>query len=115
MTEKNSFLETLHRRHNFRYFKKEAPDKDIIQKILQMSIDLCPVKNDIWHFDVKVFGPEHYDDKNDLCIRTVCDGSINKLPWEQQVARYNHYLKNPQDRIFKTDGKKYNTTTDSDE
>ena len=29
MTGKNSFLETLQRRHNFRYFKKESPDKDL--------------------------------------------------------------------------------------
>ena len=100
MTEKNSFLETLQRRHNFRYFKKEAPDKDIIQKILQMSIDHCPIKNDIWHFSVEVYGPEYQEEKNDLCIRTVCDSKVNKLPWEQQKGRYNHYLKNPQDENF---------------
>ena len=108
MTEKNSFLETLQRRHNFRYFKKEAPDKNIIDKILQMSIDHCPIKNDIWHFSVEVYGPEYQEEKNDLCIRTVCDSKVNKLPWEQQKGRYNYYLKNPQDEMFKTDDKKYN-------
>ena len=86
---------TLERRSNFRFFKQDViPKKEDIINILEKSIEVAPIKNDIWHFKIDVFGPSWFNEKDDLCIRTVCNKETRKLPWEEQVKLYGEYKKN---------------------
>ena len=91
-----SLEKTLYRRSNFRFFKQDViPKKEDIQNILKKSIELAPIKNDIWHFSIDVYGPSWFKEKDDLCIRTVCNSETNKLPWEEQVKLYEKYKEDP--------------------
>lgn len=88
--------DALKRRHNFRFFKQtEYPKKEIIDEILKKSIEFAPIKNDIWHFSIDIYGPTWSNEKDDLCIRTSCKYENNFLPWEEQVKLYNKWKKYP--------------------
>ena len=87
---------TLERRSNFRFFRQDViPKKEDIINILEKSIEVAPIKNDIWHFKIDIYGPSWFNEKDDLCIRTVCKEEINLRPWEEQVKLYDEYKKNP--------------------
>ena len=49
-----------------------------------MSIDLCPVKNDIWHFDVKVFVLNTMMIRMTYVLGRFVMGQLTNLAWEQQ-------------------------------
>jgi len=88
--------DALKRRHNFRFFKQtEYPKKEIIDEILKKSIEFAPIKNDIWHFSIDIYGPTWSNEKDDLCIRTSCKYENNLLPWEKQTKLYNKWKENP--------------------
>ncbi len=72
-----TFLDVLKRRHNFKYFNlKECPKKEVIEEILKEALLITPIKNDVWHFEIEVFGPEHAEEKKKLCLRTLADMDV---------------------------------------
>jgi len=66
--------ERLNRRFNYRHFQQDnIPSKELINEILQKTIDVVPIKNEGWHFKLEAWGPEHYDEKRELAIITIAN------------------------------------------
>ncbi len=64
----------LKKRHNISWFSKEKiPEKETIQKILEKSQELTPHKNNFWHYEIGVYGPEHAEEKKKFALTTVCN------------------------------------------
>ena len=66
-------IDDMKRRHQYRFFKDDIPDKEIIDKIIFETFELCPIKLGKWYFYIDVYGPEHYEEKKKFCLQTVCD------------------------------------------
>ena len=47
-------------------------DRDIIKKILDDTLAAAPVKNNIYHYSLEVYGPEFYEAKKSLLLQTLC-------------------------------------------
>ena len=71
----------MSRRFNHRVFKKDKiPSKELINKILQDSINFVPVKNEAYNFKLEAWGPEHEDEKKELAIATIAKRDFMFLP-----------------------------------
>ncbi len=63
----------LKKRSNITFFKQDIkPEKKIIEDILQKTHDLMPHKNNLYNYEIEVYGPEHYDEKRFVAMSTVC-------------------------------------------
>ena len=81
------FYSAMNSRSNVESFKHDIyPSKDEIDKIIKQSIDLTPVKNNIYNHFIEIWGPEFYDEKCKL------------MP---AVTKYNQQVKAPYLLIFK--------------
>lgn len=58
-------------RENITHFTQQAPDKKVIEHILQDAHDLIPVKNNMWNYQIDVWGPQHEDEKRLVAMQTV--------------------------------------------
>jgi len=58
-------------RENITHFTSQAPDKQIIDQILRDAHDLIPVKNNMWNYQIDVWGPEHDEEKRLVALQTV--------------------------------------------
>ena len=63
----------LKKRRNISFFKQDRiPDVALIQQILEKAKELTPHKNNFWHYEIDVYGPEHSAQKKKLAMSTVC-------------------------------------------
>ena len=51
--------DTLKKRTNITFFSKKVPEKQVIKDILEKAQQLTPHKNNFWHYELAVYGPEH--------------------------------------------------------
>ena len=58
-------------RENITHFTNQAPAKKIIDKILRDAHELIPVKNNMWNYQIDVWGPEHEEEKRLVALQTV--------------------------------------------
>ncbi len=58
-------------RENITHFTQQAPDKKIVDQILKDAHDLIPVKNNMWNYQIDVWGPQHEDEKRLVALQTV--------------------------------------------
>jgi nitroreductase len=58
-------------RENITHFTQQAPDKKIIDQLLKDAHDLIPVKNNMWNYQIDVWGPQHEDEKRLVALQTV--------------------------------------------
>ena len=65
-------MNILKERNNYHKFKKEVPPLSLIEEILNDAIEYTPVKNDVYCFKAKVFGPEYHEEKLELFTHTMC-------------------------------------------
>ena len=61
----------MKKRKNIQFFKEEAPDKKVIDDILREAHDLIPHKNNFWHYKIRVYGPEHKEEKRRLAVSSL--------------------------------------------
>ena len=61
----------MKKRKNIQFFKEDAPDKKVIDDILREAHDLIPHKNNFWHYKIRVYGPEHKEEKRLLAISSL--------------------------------------------
>ena len=61
----------MKKRQNIQFFKEDVPDKKVIDDILREAHDLIPHKNNFWHYKIRVYGPEHKEEKRLLAISSV--------------------------------------------
>ena len=71
-SDKNYLNELIKKRKNIKFFSDKIPDKDIIKKILDDTLAAAPVKNNIYHYSLEVYGPEFYEAKKSLLLQTLC-------------------------------------------
>lgn len=74
MDHKKYLLEIIKNRRNVRQFSNKIPPTGIIKDILENTLLHTPVKNNIYHFAVDVYGPEYEEEKRALLIQTICPG-----------------------------------------
>lgn len=58
-------------RENITHFTSQAPDKTVIDQILRDAHELIPVKNNMWNYQIDVWGPEHEEEKKLVALQTV--------------------------------------------
>ena len=96
--------EILKRRNNTTFFRKDKiPEKEQIDGILKKAFELTPHKNNFWHYQIYVYGPEHAQSKKNLAISSVCnqhlryyrqkDGNkVTEEDWEKLKKAYQDWL-----------------------
>lgn len=106
----------MKKRQNIQFFKEEAPDKKVIDDILREAHDLIPHKNNFWHYKIRVYGPEHKEEKRQLAISSL--GGIKKDEYrvtteEQKIKElaeiYDEWCE--RGKIYKFKGSDYNFNT----
>lgn len=58
-------------RENIHHFKKDDPGRDRIDQILRDAHDLIPHKNNMWAYNIDVYGPEHAAEKEIVAMQTI--------------------------------------------
>ena len=64
-------IDIMKTRHNIQFFSDKIPNKDLIDDILKKAHLLVPHKNNFWYYRVKVYGPEHKDEKRLIGMASV--------------------------------------------
>jgi len=71
--------EILNKRTNHSFFREDKiPEKKVIEDILEQAHKLTPHKNNFYHYDVEVFGPEYDEEKKYVAMSTVCSHAKHK-------------------------------------
>ena len=65
-------MNILNERNTWHKFKNEVPPLSLIEEIVNDAIEYPPVKNDVYCFKAKVFGPEYHEEKLELFTHTMC-------------------------------------------
>jgi hypothetical protein len=74
-----SLTEILKNRTNVSFFRNDRiPEKKLIQEILSQAHELTPHKNNFWHYEIEVYGPEHDEEKKYAALATVCSEAMYK-------------------------------------
>jgi hypothetical protein len=58
-------------RENIHHFKKEDPGRDKIDQILREAHEMVPTKNNLWAYNIDVYGPEHAEEKEIVAMQTI--------------------------------------------
>ena len=61
-------IDIMKTRHNIQFFSDKIPDKELVDSILKKAHLLVPHKNNFWYYRVKVYGPEHAEEKRFLAM-----------------------------------------------
>ena len=72
MSSLENVMSSLVERRQYCSFKDEVPPEKLIKEILNATILATPVKNDMYGFSVKVFGPDYHEEKFELLSHTSC-------------------------------------------
>ena len=71
--------EILKKRTNITFFREDKiPEKSIIDDILAKAHKFTPHKNNLYHYEIEVYGPEHTEEKKYTALATVCSDSKEK-------------------------------------
>jgi hypothetical protein len=58
-------------RENIHHFKSDDPGRDKIDHILRDAHELVPHKNNLWAYNIDVYGPEHAEEKEIVAMQTI--------------------------------------------
>jgi len=95
--------ELLKKRNNVTFFRKDkVPEREQIQTILEKAFVLTPHKNNFWHYQVYVYGPEHTESKHNLALSSVCNehlryyrqengNTVTEQDWEKLKKAYRDW------------------------
>ena len=71
--------ELLKKRSNVSFFREDkVPEKSLIDEILNKAHTLTPHKNNFYHYEIEVYGPEHEEEKKYVTLATVCSEAKSK-------------------------------------
>ena len=91
----------LKKRNNVSFFSKDKiPEKKQIEEILEKAHAFTPHKNNFWHYDLHVYGPEHEESKRNLAKSSVCNvhkdhyrqENVSDEDWEKLEKSYQDWL-----------------------
>ena len=68
MTE---LMKLMQFRENIHHFKTDDPGRDKIEQILKDAHSLVPTKNNLWAYNIDVYGPQHTQEKEIVAMQTV--------------------------------------------
>jgi len=83
-------------RENIHHFKPDDPGRDQIDSILRDAHELVPHKNNLWAYNIDVYGPEHKQEKEAVALQTVTGyekRSFADLSLSQQQEIYYEWRK----------------------
>ena len=102
-------IDIMKTRHNIQFFSDKIPDKKLVDSILKKAHLLVPHKNNFWYYRVKVYGPEHAEEKRLIGMASVAGEGKDKFrggdekdmkrlgeiydEWSSQENRKNGYAK----------------------
>ena len=101
---------TLKNRTNISFFRNDRiPEKKLIQEILSQAHELTPHKNNFWHYEIEVYGPEHDEEKKYATLATVCseaksiytDPKATPADFEELKKIYEVWLESHDDKKTK--------------
>ena len=94
-----NFFNAMNSRSNVQSFKQDIyPTKLEIDNIIKESIDITPIKNNIYHYYIDVYGPEFIEEKNKLLSVMQENNAQVKAPYLLVFKKSeNHFNK----RYFK--------------
>lgn len=103
------FFDAMNKRRNVKTFIQDSyPEKAEIESILQETIEIAPIKNNIYNFCIEVYGPEHLKEKGKLVLNTIRDLDKKDLPVEilrkryiNKTALFNEQVKAPYLLVYK--------------
>ena len=72
-------IDIMKTRHNIQFFSDKIPDKELVDSILKKAHLLVPHKNNFWYYRVKVYGPEHKEEKRFLGMASVAGEGKDKF------------------------------------
>lgn len=76
--------ELLKKRSNITFFdKNKIPEEKVIKEILDKAQELTPHKNNFWHYDIGVYGPDQAEQKKTLALSTVCNDHLHHYRSDQ--------------------------------
>jgi len=58
-------------RENIHHFKADDPGRDKIDQILREAHEMVPTKNNLWAYNIDVYGPDHTEEKETVAMQTV--------------------------------------------
>ena len=90
----------LKKRTNISFFNKKIPEKQVIKEMLEKAQELTPHKNNFWHYEIGVYGPEHAEQKKILALSTVCNeqlkyyrqNDLKDKDWKKLKESYNDWI-----------------------
>ena len=89
-------------RQNIQFFKKEAPDRQVIDDILRRAHQLVPHKNNFWYYKIRVYGPEHEEEKKLIAMASVTNDRFKNGTAEDMEKLAQIYHTWTTDRTRKT-------------
>ena len=65
---------TLQKRSNITFFREDkVPERLLIEEIVEKAHTLTPHKNNLWHYEIEIYGPEYEEEKKYTALSTVCN------------------------------------------
>ena len=112
-----NFFDGMNNRRNVKAFIQDNyPQRFEIDSILDKTMLLSPIKNDIYHFSVQIYGPEHANEKEKLVLNTIRDEDKKNLPIQEikkhygnKTAKFNNQVKAPYLLLYKKSLNHHNT------
>ena len=81
----------LKKRSNISFFREDKiPEKSLIDDILKKAHTLTPHKNNFYHYEVEVYGPDQDEDKKYATLATVCSNAKNEFRKSNNSEDFKH-------------------------
>tara|TARA_Y100001972_G_scaffold120056_1_gene162073 strand:- start:167 stop:928 length:762 start_codon:yes stop_codon:yes gene_type:complete len=86
--------EVLKKRTNITFFREDKiPEKKVIDDILREAHQLTPHKNNFYHYEIEVYGPEQDEDKKYATLATVCSDAKKEFRKSDNPDDFKHLEK----------------------
>ena len=91
----------LKKRSNITFFRDDKiPDKRVIEEILEKAHVMTPHKNNFWHYDLYVYGPDNIETKKNLALSSVCNShkdyykqeDLTEEDWQKLRKSYQDWI-----------------------
>ena len=91
----------LKKRTNVTFFRDDKiPDKRVIEEILEKAHVMTPHKNNFWHYDLYVYGPDNIETKKNLALSSVCNShkdyykqeDLTEEDWQKLRKSYQDWI-----------------------
>ncbi len=86
--------EILSKRTNLTFFREDKiPEKKVIDEILKQAHLKTPHKNNFYHYEVEVYGPDQDEDKKYATLATVCSNAKDEFRKSDNPEDFKHLEK----------------------